>query len=79
MSAPLPPQADDSPLPAPVVGFAPTSAARLRAEVAARLAPVCASMERRHFERLVEDVTAFTLRWSADTAVNAYGVTSRAD
>jgi hypothetical protein len=36
-------------------------------------------MERRHFERLVEDVTAFTLRWSADTAVNAYGVTSRAD
>jgi hypothetical protein len=26
-------------------------------------------MERRHFERLVEDVTAFTLRWSADTAV----------
>jgi hypothetical protein len=32
-----------------------------------------------HFERLVADVTAFTLRWSADTAVRDAGVRFRAD
>jgi hypothetical protein len=36
-------------------------------------------MERWHFERLVDDVTQFTLRWASDTAVNGYGLTGRAD
>lgn len=42
--------------------------ARLRAEVAARLAPVCAGMPPEPFARLVEDVAQFTLRWSPDGA-----------
>jgi hypothetical protein len=40
------------------------SAAQLGAAVAARLAPVCVGMAPEHFEQLVADVTAFTLRWS---------------
>ena len=55
------------------------AAAGLRAEVAARLAPVCAGMAPEHVERLVADVTAFTLRWSGDAAVRSAGVTFRAD
>ena len=52
---------------------------RLRADVAARLGPVCAGMAPEHVERLVADVTAFTLRWAADTAVRDPGVAFRAD
>lgn len=40
--------------------------ARLTAEAAARLGPLCRHMERERFNGLVADVVRFTLRWSDD-------------
>ena len=39
-------------------------AAQIRGEVATRLGAVCGHLAPEQFERLVEDVTRFTLRWS---------------
>jgi hypothetical protein len=63
----------------PVPGARADAAARLRAEVAARLRPVCASMPAEEFARLVEDVAAFKLRWASELGVSDHGVTVRAD
>ena len=44
----------------------PPDLERLRAEIAARLRPVCPDMAPWEFELLVRDVVAFKVRWAAE-------------